>query len=571
MRMGRLHWLGAAAICALLAAAHTWPLAADPARHSRNDTADAQLNEWILMWVAHQLPRDPASLFDANIFYPAHDVLAFSEPLIVPGAMGVPLAALGASPVLLYNLVLLAGLALTALAGYRLMLAWTGDHAAAMLTGSMFAFNTHTITRLAHVQGLHLYGLPLALLAADRLIVVARTRDALWLALWMAVLAGTSGYTAVFGVFMVAAVVVSRVREWWGRRAAAVLGRFALATAVAGILVIPIYLPYQRVAEQQGMVRTLDSVHLYSATLNHYLASAGVLHNAIWSAPFFEKAGDGYFPGVIVLALAAFGVWRAMRRRRSAAADAAVAKEEPAPALTRARIRMLLAIAVVGVLLSLGTNTPLYGWLFEVFPPIRGMRAASRFGTLFMLAAACLAGYGLAFLRADPKGSPHRGAALQGPRYIAAAIALILVANLESLAAPIPFHPFAGIPPIYARLASEPGPVVLVEIPLYRRSQISNNAEYVLASTSHWRKLVNGYSGYVPKEYRTYAETFRGFPADPSLAAMRGAGITHVMVHPARFPANAEAVMGQLAAHPAFALLAEGPGGMRLYRLRPQP
>ena len=564
MRKARLHWLGAAAVCALLAAAHTWPLAANPAIHSRNDTADAQLNEWILMWVAHQLPRDPARLFEANIFYPARDVLAFSEPLIVPGAMAVPPAALGASPVLVYNLVLLAGLVLTALAGYRLMLAWTGDHAAALFTGSMFAFNTHTITRLAHVQALHLYGLPLALLAADRLIMRARTRDALWLALWMAVLAGTSGYTAVFGIFMVAAVIASRVPEWWGRRAAPVLGRFLLASIVCGVAVIPVYLPYQRVATQQGMVRSLDSVHLYSATFNHYLSSASRLHYT-WSAPFFEKAGDAYFPGVIVLVLAAFAVWCAIRRRSRADKEEARHDDRPAEALTRARIRTLLAIAVVGVLLSLGTNTPLYGWLFEIFPPIRGMRAASRFGMLFMLAAACLAGYGMWFLRATG------WAALRGRRSIAAAAAVILVANIETLAAPIPFHPFTGIPAIYARLANEPGDVVLVEIPLYRRSQISNNAEYVLASTMHWRKLVNGYSGYVSKEYRTYAESFRGFPADSSLAAMRGAGVTHVMVHPARFPANARAVMGALAVHPAFELVEEGPDGMRLYRLRPGP
>ena len=74
----------AAAACLLLAILHTWPLALAPGRHSRNDNGDAQLNEWIMAWVAHQLPRDPGHLFEANIFFPAHDALAFSEPLIVP-------------------------------------------------------------------------------------------------------------------------------------------------------------------------------------------------------------------------------------------------------------------------------------------------------------------------------------------------------------------------------------------------------------------------------------------------------------------------------------------------------
>jgi hypothetical protein len=42
----------------------TWPLATDPARLSRNDSADTVLNEWILSWVVHQAPRDPFHLFD---------------------------------------------------------------------------------------------------------------------------------------------------------------------------------------------------------------------------------------------------------------------------------------------------------------------------------------------------------------------------------------------------------------------------------------------------------------------------------------------------------------------------
>ena len=34
---------------------------------------------------------------------------------------------------------------------------------------------------------------------------------------------------------------------------------------------------------------------------------------------------------------------------------------------------MLVAIAVTGVVLSLGTRTPVYGWLYQVFPPMQGL------------------------------------------------------------------------------------------------------------------------------------------------------------------------------------------------------
>src|SRR4051794_38343491 len=149
LRSRRAQALG---LCVLLAVLHTWPLARHPGRYSLNDNADAQLNEWILAWVAHQLPRDPLHLFEANIFFPAHDALAFSEPLIVPALLGAPLAWAGASPVLVYNLVLITGFALTAFATFALVERWTGHWTAGLLAGSAFAFNTHTLTRLAHMQ-----------------------------------------------------------------------------------------------------------------------------------------------------------------------------------------------------------------------------------------------------------------------------------------------------------------------------------------------------------------------------------------------------------------------------------
>jgi hypothetical protein len=45
---------------------------------------DALFSTWRLAWVAHQLPRDPLNLFNANIFYPERGTLAFSDSMLVP-------------------------------------------------------------------------------------------------------------------------------------------------------------------------------------------------------------------------------------------------------------------------------------------------------------------------------------------------------------------------------------------------------------------------------------------------------------------------------------------------------
>ena len=219
---------------------------------------------------------------------------------------------------------------------------------------------------------------------------------------------------------------------------------------------------------------------------------------------------------------------------------------------------MLVAIAVTGVVLSLGTRTPVYGWIYHVFPPMQGLRAAARFGNLFLLGMSALAGLGLAGLwRRGPRSR----------RTAIAAMALVAAANLESLRAPFEYRPFEGIPRVYGLLAAEPR-VVLAEVPFYPRQAAFENGEYVLNSTAHWRPLMNGYSGYTPASYTEYANTFWYFPRAHAIEAMRRAGVTHVMVHSARFGHEADAVLAELGTRPEFELMAVGSRGLRLYRLR---
>ncbi|MEP6917324.1 MAG: hypothetical protein ABJC89_16855, partial [Acidobacteriota bacterium] len=504
-----------------------------------------QLNEWILAWIAHQLPRVPAHLFQGNIFYPAHDTLAFSEPLIVPALLGAPIAWLGGSPVLVFNLMVIAGFALTAFAGYALVYRWTGDRTAAILSGSTFAFNTHTLTRLAHVQGLHLYGLPLALLATDRLLTTARTRDAWWLAAWMTVLAYTSGYLFVFGAIMVAVAVLTGAADWLPRWSA-VLGRLALAAGASALAILPLWLPYRRAAAEQGMVRSLAAVSEYSASLKGYLAASGTIHISTWSAAFFKDPVDSFFPGFVLIVLAVTAVWIASRAQRS-----------PETALMRRRVLMMIAIAITGLVLSLGTRTPVYGWVYAIFPPMHGLRAAARFGNLFLLGMSILGGLGLASWRA---GRPRS-------RQLATiAAALVVAANLEALRAPFEYRRFEGIPRVYTLLVNEPR-VILAEVPFYPRQAVFENAPYVLNSTAHWRSLMNGYSGYTPASYGQYADVFWYFPRDYAIEAMRRAGVTHVMVHPERFGRDGDDVVRQISARPELELMAVGAHGIRLYRL----
>ena len=544
-RAPRSHWTATAAVFALLAIVHTWPLVTEPGTLSRNDNGDAQLNEWIVAWVAHQLPRQPTELFQGNIFYPARDVLAFSEPLIVPALMVAPALWLGASPVLAMNLLMLLGFALTGLGAYALIHAWTRDRLAAIAAGSLFAFNTHTLTRLPHVQALHAYGMPLSLLLADRLIAQPSVKIAVLLGACMAMMAYTSGYFVVFATVMIAVMLIVRTGEWI-RQIVRVGGMFALSAVTAGVLALPLLIPYRRVAVEQHMVRPLAEASLYSATFTGYLAASGRVHFQTWSAGFFANPVDTFFPGGVAVIMSLAAIWYAVRRGHD-----------------RMRVAMIFAIGLTGFVLSLGPKTPLYAWRYTVFPPMQGLRAAARFGGLFLLGIALLAGLGLASFRRA------RG----DRRWVTGvAVAAVCLVNLEALRAPFEYRRWGGIPAIYQRLADEPGQVVLAEMPFYPPHAVFENAEYVLNSTAHWRPLMNGYSGYTPTTYRDVAWLMWYFPDARAFPPMTANGVTHIMFHPHRWGHEAPKAIETMSKRPDLELLSvDEKTGLRLYRYTPLP
>src|SRR4051794_5781045 len=297
-----------------LAVLHTWPLATNPAHLSRNDNADTVLNEWTLAWVAHQLPRHPRQLFDANIFYPEPLTLAYTEAMIVQGVLAMPVFAAGGSPVLAYNLTLIAGFALTGWAFCLLLRAWTGSWLAGYASGSLAAFNAPSLMRLPHLQIQHVEFIAAVLFALDRVIVSRRWRDAVWLGIGFALQALTSVYLLVFTTWVVLFAALGRVGEWARRQPLQALARFAAAGTVALVVLAPYLWGYETFHLRTGVERTVAEAQAFAATWRTYLLSGSRLHFT-WSAPFYPLSGSAAFPGVVALVLTGLAMaWRSTRR-----------------------------------------------------------------------------------------------------------------------------------------------------------------------------------------------------------------------------------------------------------------
>ena len=530
-------WWAAAALL-FLAVVHTWPLATDPGQLSIINN-DEWLNAWAVSWIAHQLPRAPLALFDANMFWPTENSLAYTEPLIVPGLLGAPLRWFGASPMLTFNLLVLLGLTLTGLAMYWLVVAWAGDPWAGIVAGAVVAFSSALLTRLAHLQILHLYALPLAVLSLDRLVRGGRTRDALWLGLWVLCAALTSGYLVVFVTVALGGALLARTPGLWSRRGTGVLVRLIAAAVVTLAALLVLLGPY---LEAQGPRPLPADASDLGTALSSYVTTAGRVHYDAWSNPFFDatRGRDPLFPGVIALALAAVGV---------------VARGV-APCGVRP---MLAAVAGVGGLLSLGPLTPVFTWAYLLIPPVQMMRAPSRFGILVVFAVAAFAGLGLTALRR--RLSPRWGTVT--------AVVLLATATVESFHGPFGYRPVAYDPPIHRALrAVEPGPIV--ELPLYSGGAGTHqNAWYLLASTNHWRPMVAGYGNTRPPGYDDLARVVSTFPSVLATARLQGLGVDYAVVHTSRHPRRRRlrAALAAAQSRSDVRLVAEV-GLDRLYRLR---
>ena len=489
----------------VLAVAHTWPLASNPATLSRNDNGDTTLIEWTLAWDAHQIVREPWNLFEGNIFYPSHDTLAFSEHLFTLGLMGAPLLWSGLSPVLVYNLLVIAGLALSGWSLCLVVRRWTGDWMAGVLAGSILAFNAHTLTRLPHLHALHYEFLPPALLVLDALLTEPRWKHGLWLALWFLLTALTSNYQMVFALAALAAALIVRPSDWKAR-GSRLLIPLGIAAAVSAVVMVPFLLPYLRVRELYGAERSLDMAGLYVASINDYLATASRLYYDWWSEPFVRASDTSLFPGVIpiVLGLTAIGIDVAFRDVRA---------------------RMALAVGTAGFLLSLGPALPGYSLLYHAVPLLQGIRGVNRFGFLVIFALAILSGFVVAHVRER----------MRGAKWVTAiTLVLIVGVNVEAVRAPMGYVRFDGFPPIYDILADEANAVV-VELPFYGPRESWEGAPYMLYSTRHWHPIANGHSAFIPPSYREFQEAVKDFPESASLDQLERRGVTHVVVHDRKF------------------------------------
>jgi hypothetical protein len=498
--------VAAALLFVVLAAVMIRPLATSSSLLPDSD--DALFSVWRLAWVAHQLPHDPAHLFDANIFYPHRNTLAYSDAMLLVGAAAAPFFWSGVDPVRIHNAVLLFAFASSMWCAYLLASRLTGDRLAGVLAGVVFGLCPYRFAHIGHLELQLVLFMPLALLALHRVIEAPSPARGLWLGTAIGLQTLCSVYYGAFLLVFIAiaAGFLTARHERPGR-----VVTCGLCAVLPLLAVVAIYgRPYLDSRQAMGPRRTTE-VMTFSASWSDYLRVPP--QNQLGGAIGLPIGDDEHslFPGIVALCLAGFALFRPSSRH----------------------VWLYAALGVVAFDASLGPGGLVIGPLAAKLPMVTSLRSFARFGILVTLSVSLVAAFAAARVNRS----------WQWGRWLS--VAAIVLAILESYS-PIMTRGFSSAPTaVDDFLRTLPLDAVVLQLPLPRAEQLwLYETAHQVRSINHWRPMVNGYSGFAPADYQVTLNALTRFPDTPSLRRLREVGVQFVIVNRAYFTDDAYRLLG---------------------------
>jgi hypothetical protein len=532
----------------VLAAYFTWPLALRPGSLGRVEIGDGQFSIWNVSWVAHAILTPGVAVFDANIFHPHRGTLAYSEPNLGAGVLGVPAYLLTENPYAAHNTAVLISLTMAVVGMYFLARRLSGSVEAAMVAATVFAFCPFIFARTSHIQLMMTAPLPFTLLALHRFVDVVTLGRSLALGVAIGIQAL---FCAYYGVLIglisgLGLLVYSIARGYW--KQPRFWGYSVLAALVSVGLVLPFFLPFITLQENTGFQRELREAYRYAADWRAYLASSAWAHT--WMLGYIKRWNEVLFPGFTAVILGLAGMVIVCRRTGLVAAS---------PGWGRGTTTFYVLVFVMTVWASFGPAAGLYSVLYHAVPVFSLLRAPARFGIAVTLVLAVFVAVAASTLL--QRLSPVRR------RLATAALLIFVIAELSTEA---PYLPARDVPRAYKVLAAaDPGPVA--EFPFYHLPQDRfRHSLYMIGSTAHWLPLLNGYSDFTPPDFLEGAALLETFPNQEGMAWLRARGTRYVVFHLGLYGAQESRLLRQrIDAHAADLKPRYVNGPVLLYELAP--
>lgn len=491
---------------------------------------DELLIAWIHSWVVHALFTNPLSIFNANIYYPYQNSLAYSDLFITGSLLTAPFVYLIGQPIAANNITLISSILFLGFTIYLLSLQVSKNYLSSLLAGILVVFSPVTLSYAVQIQMIEIYWVPLSILFYLLYLKNKKTKYFILFLASFLLQFYNSFLPAYFIIFSV--VIISIFNHFENREKFRIyLSRKNLVLILLTfLLMIPLMIPYFQVSTQFHYTRDLrDTIHfalqpedlLYPGE-NTRLASS--LIRLIPTNQFSQnnEFKPGYLGFIFSFLLVLVISFLIIKRKKPTFYD-----------------KSFISIATIGIVLSLGpflhlgrhtihfpVPIPLpYLLFYYILPGFQGFRNSQRWEMLFVIAIAIL--ISLIFSNILKNISFKKQLIIYGILFLG-----IIVEFLPFTFVSIPQK--KDFPKIYSWMAGTQADSKFIIIPAYTWSMqpnVGNELYREYFSTSDFRPMVNGYSGFSPPPWQNFISTLHeNFPNKTSVNLLQSIGIQYVII-----------------------------------------
>ncbi|MBW8012921.1 MAG: hypothetical protein FVQ83_17020 [Chloroflexi bacterium] len=477
----------------------TWPLitqvgAALPLGSESTSTVPL-LNLWTMGWNVESLTHGFESYWNAPIFYPVEGALAFADPQPLTALLAAPLW--GLNPALAYNFALVVFLTLNGWSVYKVAQRHGTPTVPAIfcgLLGQILPFITH---ERGVLQLQPYFGILWAIEAMWEMLQLPRRETSILLGISVAVTFLTNGYYGLLLVLLLIPLGIKALFQWRDKDTWRI---FFFAVLIAGLLILPVILPQNRILQKMDFQRSLGTIKNNSATIEDYFTpSSQTISGSIFLSGNYVKIS--LFPGLGVVLLGASGFLVGLRREKY-----------------RRWIIYIALTTLIAFLFSLGLNLHIGNWkpynIFrEYLPGFGNLQSPFRFGLWVQVSLILMASKTLGTLW---KNDNRWQTMLLG--FIAVIELMPLPARLSAVPHPLEFGGLQG-PSIF-----------LPYVDGTSAAAYNQTATWMVQTLPTEIELVNGYSGFFPPQNSELKWLMLDFPNEEGLAKLRELGVELIFV-----------------------------------------
>ena len=471
-----------------------WPVLVSPTSVLTNGNEDI-LIVWILNQTIDKIPSALGDIFQANIFYPYKNVMAFTDLLIPSAIVSYLPVKISNQPIVSFNFALIVGQIATMLVIYF----WWKDMAksipAAFLGAIVLGLSQIRILYFAHLQMWTMQWWLISVWMIWRYTKNSRVWQ-LYLGGAFLVIQVWESVLPVFWIVMVGAIILwpklPELKRHWKHILIVVIGVL--------VLTLPVTSTYLGVSRELDVQRSIRDAAHFSLSVEQF-----------W--------GQFASPALFILLILAFlgrslSSWRKDRD-----------------------FKWLLIVLIISFLFALGPVLKIDGQTFRIFgfpiplpyaiayyvvPGFTALRTPTRWLWPFAFAASGIIALGF------KKYSLKKGLLVV---ILAITLAVLGGTRIKDTVRIVSPRQYPGV---YHWLSTQDAGVIL-ELPVYTVAdrQLLNREIYrMLYSLEHKKQLVNGYSGFSPPQWQQLiAEIRSDFPNEELELKISDLGVDYIIVH----------------------------------------